>query len=288
MDLTTIILTYNEELNIKDCIKSVQNISKRIIVIDSFSTDRTVEIANLMGAEVYQNEFINQAKQFMYAMEKTNIKSQWVLRLDADERLTSKSSAELKMLCEKNKDTDVTGIILRFEVTFLGRKLKHGGIYPCKILRVFKNGFCYMEDRSMDERFVLTEGRAVEMKSDSLHCDYKNLNFWINKHNIYSTREVEDYLKSLTGEKHINQLDSSGRFKRFVKFNIYYKLPMGYRAFIYFIYRYFIKLGFLDGKEGLIFAVLQSFWYRFLVDAKIFEKKLNQKMSSGFNEEHGK
>ncbi|MEH6993693.1 glycosyltransferase family 2 protein [Neobacillus drentensis] len=270
-NLTTIILTHNEELNIEECIKSVMRISQRIVVIDSFSNDKTVEIARKMGAEVFQNKWINYAKQFKYGLERACIETKWVFRLDADERLTKESSIELERLCNENEDTDVNGIIVRFEVNFLGRKLRHGGIYPFKKLLVFKYGYGDIEDRNMDEHIVLTEGRTVELENDSLHYDYKDLNFWIDKHNKYSSREVQDYLESLSEKNDGPKLDKSAKIKRIIKFKIYYKLPIGLRALLYFVYRYFIKLGFLDGKEGLIFAVLQAFWYRFLVDSKIFE-----------------
>ncbi len=130
-DLTAIILTKNEELNIADCIRSIQSLAKRIIVIDSFSTDKTIQIAERLGAEVQQHEFINYSKQFLYGLNETDIQTTWVLRIDADERLTDASRKEIEKLCNENMHTDVNGIVLRFEVTFLGRKLRHGGIYPC-------------------------------------------------------------------------------------------------------------------------------------------------------------
>lgn len=272
LDLTAIILTYNEEKNISYCIESIKNVAKRIVVVDSFSTDNTITIAKAMGAEVFQHEWINYAKQYMYGEKAADIKTKWVLRLDADERLTEESAKELEQICLANDNTDVNGIIVRFKVNFMGRDLKHGGIYPLRTLRVYKRDKAYIEDRSMDEHLVLTEGRSVEMKNDCIHCDYKNIGVWIDKHNKYSAREVEDYFKSLRNEDNGVNLNRSARVKRFVKFNIYYKLPMGMRAYLYYVYRYYFKFGFLDGKEGKIFAFMQAYWYRFLVDAKIYEK----------------
>ncbi|MCM3722106.1 glycosyltransferase family 2 protein [Solibacillus isronensis] len=271
-DLTTIILTYNEELNIEECIKSVNNISKRIIVIDSFSNDRTVEIARKLGAEVIQNKFVNHAKQFKFGLDASNIDTQWIFRIDADERLTKESAEEIDRLCNQNKDTDINGIIIRLEVNFLGKKLRHGGIYPIKVLRVFKHGIGNVEARNMDEHIILSHGKTMELKNDSLHNDYKDLSSWIDKHNKYSSREMMDYFENLSNTDNVENLNKSAKTKRIIKFKIYYKLPLGLRSLIYFIYRYFFKLGFLDGKEGLIFAVLQAFWYRFLVDSKIYEK----------------
>ena len=275
-DITAIILTLNEEKNIEECIKSIKSIVKRIVVVDSFSTDRTVEIAKELGAEVLQNKWINYSTQFIYAIEKANIDTTWVFRIDADERLTEKSAAELEKLTTEHETDDVNGIIVRFEVNFMGKALRHGGIYPIKVLRVFKNGKAHMENRNMDEHIVLDEGKSVEMKSDCMHQDFKSLYAWIEKHNKYSDREVLDYLNREEAQSN-NALSKGAKFKRFVKFKIYYKLPMGMRAHLYYWYRYYFKLGFLDGKEGKIFAFLQAYWYRFLVDAKIHEQKLVNK-----------
>lgn len=275
-DLTTIILTYNEELNIKECIKSVKKISKRIVVIDSYSNDRTVKYAKNLGAEVYQNEFINHAKQFKYGLKIANIKTKWVFRIDADERLTKKSSKEIHKICQENENTNINGIVVRFEVNFLGRKLKHGGIYPFKKLLVFKYGYADIEDRNMDEHIYLIEGESIELKSDSLHHDFKSLTKWIDKHNKYSTKEALDYLNRSTDNSY-SKLNKNARIKRFFKYKVYYKLPLGVRPVLYFFYRYIFKLGFLDGKEGLIFNVLQAYWYRFLVDAKLLEIEKNRR-----------
>lgn len=273
-DLTTIILTFNEEKNIAKAINSVKEISKRIVVVDSYSIDRTVEIAQLLGAEVYQNKWINYSKQYQYGVEVANIDTQWILRLDADERLTSKSANEIETICNENQNTEVNGIIVRFSVTFMGKSLKHGGIYPFRKLLIYKNGKGYIEDRNMDEHITLIEGKSVELKNDSLHQDFKDLSAWIDKHNKYSSREMKDYFENVNKPASEIRLNKRAKIKRFIKFKVYYKLPLGTRAHLYYIYRYYFKLGFLDGKEGKIFAFLQAYWYRFLVDAKIYEKNL--------------
>lgn len=268
-DITAIILTKNEEVNIGDCIRSIAETVKRIVVIDSFSADKTVEIAKELGAEVYQHPFENYARQYMYGVEISNIETVWTLRIDADERLTEASAAELEKLCNENINTDVSGIVLRFKKNFLGKDLYHGGVYPWKKMNCYKIKFGAIEDRNMDEHIVLSSGSILEMKNDSLHFDFKNLEYFIHKHNWYSSRECVDYFENLQKQKTRNELD----FKTWVKMNIYYKLPMGLRSHLYYLYRYYIKLGFLDGKEGQIYAFLQAYWYRYLVDAKIYECK---------------
>lgn len=276
-DLTAIILTYNEEKNIKGCINSLRNVAKRVVVVDSGSTDNTIAYAKELGADVLEHPMkpFLYAKQFLYGMDNADIKTKWVFRIDADEELTEESAAEIEQLCNENENTDVNGIVVRFEVNFMGRPLRHGGIYPFKKLLIFKYGKGNIEDRQMDEHIVLFEGTSVEVKHDSLHHDYKDLSAWIAKHNNYSSREAMDYY--LAGDH--NGEENSGysmpvRIKRFIKYHIYYKLPMGFRAHLYYWYRYYVKLGFLDGREGKIFAFLQAYWYRFLVDAKLYEKEL--------------
>lgn len=269
-DLTVLILTKNEEKNIERCISEVKQIAKRIVLVDSGSTDRTVEIAKKLGAEVFSHEWINYSHQYNWGIKQANIKTKWIFRLDADEFLTEKARNEIEELCNKHTYTEVNGLVVRFTVHFLGKELKHGGIYPFRKLLIYKADKGYMEERNMDEHILLKEGSYVELKNDCIHHDFKDLSTWIDKHNKYSSREVLDYFAN--NNLKISQLSKTAKLKRFVKFNIYYKLPLGTRAHLYYIYRYYFKLGFLDGKEGKIFAFMQAYWYRFLVDAKIYEQ----------------
>lgn len=275
-DITAIILTKNEEVNIVDCINSIKKFVKRIIVVDSFSSDNTVELAKQNGAEVFQHTFENYARQYMYAVEVSNISTVWTLRIDADERLTEESGEELSTLCNLNMNTEIGGIMLRFKKNFLGKDLYHGGVYPWKKMNCYKTKLGQIENRSMDEHIVLSEGKVVEMKNDCLHFDFKDLEFFINKHNWYSSRETVDYFENLEKAKSRSELD----IKTWFKMAVYYKLPMGLRAHLYYLYRYYCRLGFLDGKEGKIYAFLQAYWYRYLVDAKIYECK---KMDTRYN-----
>ena len=277
-DLTVIILTKNEELNIAECINSIKTIAKRIIVIDSYSDDRTVEIARLLGAEIYINPFINYASQFKWGLDNTDIKTKWVLRIDADERLLPETSVEVEKMMNIHMNDNVNGFIFKTRIYFMGKWIKHGGIYPLKILRLFKYGKAEIENRKMDEHLVLLSGRSIELKNDLLHYDFKNLNYWTAKHNWYATREVQDYFQSLKESEKNKPTNFQAQIKRYIKFTIYYKIPLFVRPFIYFFYRYILLLGFLDGKEGLIFHFLQGYWYRFLVDAKIYECKKTGKV----------
>ncbi len=272
-DITAIILTRNEQDYIEECIESIRNVVKRVVVVDSFSEDKTVELAQKAGAEVYQHEFFNYAKQYMYAVEIADVKTTWILRIDADERLTEESAEELEKLCDENENTDVNGIVLRFYNMFMGRPMYHGGMYPWKKLSVYKTGKGNIEDRNMDEHIILDSGTTIDAKKDSKHLAFRGLTFFTNKCNWYSTREAMDYFEQIKVDK------KNANFKTRVKMKVYYKLPLGFRSWIYYVYRYYFRLGFLDGKEGKIFAFLHAYWYRYLVDAKIYE---HQKLGTEF------
>ena len=227
LDLTAIILTKNEEKNISDCILSIKELAKRIIVVDSYSDDKTCEIAKKLGAEIYHNKFVNYSTQFKFGLHTTDINTKWVLRIDADERITEAAKNDIIRLCNENENTDVNGLVLRFNVTFLGKKLYHGGIYPFRKLCIFKYGIGDIENRNMDEHIVLSSGRILEVPSDCEHHDFKDITSWINKHNWYSSREIIDYYNRLNEENTVQgKMDS---IKNFVKFKIYYKLPIGFR-----------------------------------------------------------
>lgn len=273
-DLTVITLAYNEEVNLADCLTSVKDIAKRIVVCDSFSTDKTVDIAKEFNADILTHEFYNYASQYIYAEENANIDTKWVLRLDADERLTKEAREEIVKIINENEDTDVSAVDVYYKVSFLGRELKH---YPFHKVILYKYGKAHLENRNMDEHITVSEGRCIVLKNKLIHNDYKGLSAWIDKHNKYSSREVLDLLGENEEDVDLSSLSFATRVKRFVKFKIYYKLPTGIRAYLYYLFRLFIKGGILDGKEGRIFAFLQAYWYRYLVDAKMYEHQINER-----------
>jgi len=281
-NLSIIILTYNEELHLERCLESIKSISNGIYIVDSFSDDRTLEIAQNKNAKVYQNKWPgNHAEQVNWALETLPIETEWVMRLDADEYLTDKLVEEIKENLE-NTEAGVNGYILNRRVYFKKKWMKHGGNYPVKLLRMWRNKKALCEQKFMDEHMVLIEGETKEFKYDFIDENLRDISWWTEKHNSYATREMIDTLINkyeLEGKK----LDISGdigfqaNLKRKFK-KIYQNFPLFLRPFIYFFYRYFIKLGILDGKEGLIWNFLQGLWYRFLVDTKIYEvEKLNKK-----------
>lgn len=281
-DITAIILTKNEEVNIARCINSIKGIVDRICVVDSGSTDRTMEIARELGAEIFEHSpFEHYAKQFNWALDHVEVKTKWIYRIDADEVVTPELAAELVKACAEHHDDDVNGLVMKFKVYFMGRFLTHGGIYPFYNLTVFKNGYGRYEDRAMGEHVVLSEGRTIDLQNDCLHYDFKDLNAWINKHNWYATREVADYMATLANQQVDAELYHEAQKTKKLRDGFYYKLPKFFRARLYYWYRYYLKLGFLDGEAGRVHAFLQAYWYRYLIDAKIMEQELKNKNAKG-------
>lgn len=279
MYLSVIILTYNEESNLPVCLSSLQKLDAEIFIVDSGSTDRTVEIAHQGGCQVFYHPFETQAQQLNWALENLPIQTPWIMRLDGDERLTLELTEELKqVLCKTS--TEVTGYQIKRRVFFMGRWMRHGGYYPTWLLRVWRTGVGICEQRYMDEHIVLSEGKIINLHNDIIDENHKGLNFWVNKHNRYADREVKDLLAIDLEEDSLLQKGqfSQATQRRWVKKNLYSKSPLFIRAFLYFLMRYTIGLGFLDGIEGLIFHFLQGFWYRFLVDAKVYEQRKQEKL----------
>ena len=269
--ITSITLTYNEEKNIDECLKSIKPIVGRMIVMDGFSVDNTVEYASRIGAEVYQRD-CTYYERFTYALNNIEITSDWILFIDADERLTEKSIKELSILCNKYIDTDVNGIIVKYRINFMGKELKHGG-NSMKKMDVFKPGMAFLENTSLDQHMRLIKGKSVYMKNCSSHMDYKGLEHWCKKHINYARLAADDYESKRCQFKKI-EVDGLGykaKLSRIIKYKLYYKLPIGIRAWLYYIYRCYFRFGFLDGKEGRIYLFLQSYWYRYLVDIMIYD-----------------
>lgn len=275
LDITVIILTYNEELHIRRCIENVKQFAKTIYVIDSLSTDNTVSIAESMGAIVVPHKWPgNQAAQFNWALENIEVDTEWILRLDADEYLLPELIEELKVRVPVlNKD--ITGITFKRRHIFLDKWMKRG-TYPVMILRMFRKGKAVCEQRLMDEHIELLEGENITFEQDFVDHNLNDLSWWAQKHVGYAVREAAELIDiefNITGNDSSNRnLSEKTLKKRKLKLK-YAKKPLFWRSFAYFCYRYFFKLGFLEGKEGFLWTFMQGWWYRTMVDAKVFEIK---------------
>ena len=269
LDLTVLVLTGNEALHIKRCLDRIVALeSKRILIVDSFSCDDTesiVESFRTTSASYAQIlSFIkhewpgNQAAQFQWTLDNMPIETKWILRLDADEYLTDELIAEIKDKLPR-MDDDVDGVVLkrRHVVGWLGSRWIKRGMYPTKILRLFRRGHGRSDMKVMDEHIVV-QRRVVEFEHDFVDHSLISFEEWKEKHCNYAKREAQSYL---SGER------STG--EKAAKKDAYYKLPRYFRAVAYFCIRYFLKLGFLDGLAGFRWHFWQGLWYRWIVDREI-------------------
>lgn len=276
--LTVLILTRDEEKHIERALASVAKIAARCYIIDSGSTDRTREIAADFGAIILQNPWINYATQFNWALAQLPEDTQWVLRLDADEYVTSELAVEVGEKLDALGD-EIAAVNVSRRMHFLGRRIRWGGIFPIRIVRLFRFGNGHCENRWMDEHIIF-EGGIADFAGEIIDDNLNSLTWWTEKHNHYASREVVDLLNLGYGFMPSETVADLGQrqqvgWKRWIKEHLYARSPVGLRALIYFLYRYIFRLGFLDGREGTAFHFLQGFWYRYLVDMKYHEVRLD-------------
>ncbi len=277
LSVTVAVLTYNEEIHLERCLANVAGWAERVIVVDSFSTDRTVEIARRFGAQLHQRPFKHQAEQFQWALDHCEIATDWVLRLDADEYLEEALKTEIAQRLPA-LPPEVTGVILKRKVIFRGTWIRHGGYYPTSFLRLWRRGAAHIEQRWMDEHAILLRGRSVTMAHDFVDHNLRDITWWTYKHNRYATRQMVDFIGLEYGLFSIDDRmkthgDAKTRRKRALRNRVFGNAPLYVRSVLYFLYRYVLRLGVLDGKQGFIFHYLHGFWYFLLMDIKIDEAR---------------
>jgi glycosyltransferase involved in cell wall biosynthesis len=276
VNLAVVILAYNESKHLARALDSVATIASEVFVIDSMSTDDTVDIAMAGGATVLVNAFVNQAKQFQWALDNAPITADWVMRLDADEVIEPDLSDEIRRKLP-SLPANVTGIVLKRKHIFMDRWVRYGGRYPLLMLRIFRRGKGRIEDRWMDEHIIVDEGRTLIFDGGFADHNLNDLTFFTDKHNKYATREAIEVLNQRLAlflrDETLSAASASWQasFKRWAKERVYNRLPFTVSATLYFLWRYIFQLGFLDGRSGLVYHFLQGYWYRFLVGAKLME-----------------
>lgn len=248
--------------------------ANRVIVADSFSGDETGRIAETHGAQFVQHRFVNHASQFNWALTQLDEDTHWVLRIDADEYLTLELAAEIRERLS-SLGPEVDGVFCGRRMIFQGRLIRFGGLFHIRVLRLFRYGRGRCENRWMDEH-IKVAGPTTNFRGALIDHNLNSLTWWTDKHNCYASREAVDLLNLKYGFLPVDSVasfanGSQAAFKRWIKERLYARLPAGFRAFMYFFYRYVIRLGFLDGRAGTAFHVLQGFGYRYLVDAKMAE-----------------
>lgn len=271
-NITVIIITYQEEKNIKACINSIKEVTDNIFVVDSYSTDNTQNILQELNIEFCEHEFISYAEKRNWSQDNNPFKTPWVFHLDADERFTPELVKWLLDEFETEKDA-VDGFMFSRKTVFMDSWIRRGDHYPNYHLNFFKSNLGYVEEKAYDNHFVV-KGNLVKSipKADIINLVADSIDELILSHNKWATVEAKEIVFGIEkGEVVPKLFGNPMERRRWLKVNIFQKSPLFLRSFLYFNYRYFLKLGFLDGKEGLIFHVLQGFWFRFLIDAKVVE-----------------
>jgi len=269
--VSVLILTYNEEANLPGCLASVFEFSDDVHVVDSFSTDRTVELARQYGASVVQHEFAYPAQQKNWALDNLCFKHEWLLVVDADERVPQDLRTEIVQVVQADGDGK-DGFWMRYRLMFYGKWIRHCGWYPTWILRLVRRGKVRWEDRPVDEHAVVA-GNAGRLRHDLIHESQRDMHFWIAKHNGYSSHNAR--LSALEIQQTTNGLKprlwgNQAERKRFIKQRIWPHLPG--RSVFFFLYMYFFRLGFLDGVHGFQFCVMHAIFQQFVV-AKQWEQE---------------
>ncbi|MDX1540856.1 MAG: glycosyltransferase family 2 protein [Geminicoccaceae bacterium] len=276
--LAVVVLTQDEERTLPDCLTSLKGLEADVWVVDSGSTDRTVEIARRAGCEVVHHPFETYAAQRNWAFDHLPIGSPWTLCLDADERLTAALAAEIRAIVGDPGADGPVGYVMSRRTIFMGRWIRHGGQYPTYHLRLFRTGRGRCEDRRYDQHFVVS-GPTGRLRHDFVDVLTSDLTAWTARHNRWASLEADQQLherSGTTGGPRVEPrlLGDTIQRRRFWRSTVYRRVPLFVRPWLLWLYAYVIRLGFLDGLPGLIFHTLQKFWFRFLIDAKIYEAKL--------------
>jgi len=271
--LVVVLLTFNSEVGIAETVTQALKLKVPILAVDSGSTDGTLQILERLGVAVIDHPFRTYGEQRNWSIAQVESRADWQLHLDADEVLDETAIREIQAVVAG--PTLCTAYLLRRRDYFMGRELRHSGLNPWH-LRLFRSGAARCEQRLYDQHFVAVDGATTGRLQGWMHD--KNslpLTDWIARHNRWATMEAEELLLDRAGgtEQVQPRLFGDGRERaRFAK-ALYYRLPAGPRALLYFVYRYVFRLGFLDGRTGFYFAFFQAFWFRLLVDAKLYERR---------------
>lgn len=274
--MTLIVLTFGSEASLPAVLDSAKGLANRVLVVDSYSTDRTEEIARAHGAEFIQHPFENYSAQRRWAEAHAQVpKGEWILHLDADEVLSAELAQSIRRVLEQN-DPGIDGYLMRRLSYFWGRPIRYGHMNPSWHLRLYRSGKGRCEDRLYDQHYVV-DGKTAKLDGPLLDLQMVDLTGWTNSHNRWASAEAAEAAAKADHEAKdqlkANLFGDRRERKRWLKNRVWYRLPIGFRSFAFFFYSFFLKRGFLDGKTGFVYHVLHAFWFRFLVDAKILEKR---------------
>jgi glycosyltransferase involved in cell wall biosynthesis len=278
LPISVIVLTFNEEKNIEDCLKSVSGWVEDIFIVDSCSTDNTLRIASRYTGNIVQHEFDDYASQRNWALNNLPINSAWIMNLDSDQRVSARLKDELIKIFASSEINKIDGFITNTKTVFLDKWVRHGGHYPLYRHYLFRKGAGSYEERKYHQHCIV-KGRILRLKEEMVDVISSDIETFIFRVNRWSSAEAQEYL-SQSGKDTLEASLTAGPIerKRWLKKNIYWRLPPILRVYLYFFYRFVIRLGFLDGWKGFVFHFIQGFLFNFLTDAKIWERRRAARM----------
>jgi glycosyltransferase involved in cell wall biosynthesis len=265
-----VVLTFNSVAIVKQVVERARSVSPQVFVVDSGSTDGTVELLRSLGCEVVNRAFRDYGDQRNWAIAQANTKAAWQLHLDADEVLDNEASAAIGRVLKD--PASGSAYLLRRRDYFMGRMLRFSGLNPWH-LRLFRSGMARCEDRLYDQHFIANV--PAQRLAGFMHDrNAVTLTEWVARHNRWSDLESDELTKAGAGQGAVLRPKVLGDPRERVRWlkGLYYAMPSSARAVLYFVYRYVLRLGFLDGREGFYFAFFQALWFRMLVDAKQYER----------------
>jgi glycosyltransferase involved in cell wall biosynthesis len=254
---------------------SVVDWAGEVFVVDSGSTDRTMEIVARHTSKVVHHPFENYSQQRNWAQANLPLSYEWVFHIDADERVTSQLVDGLRaFFADAPKARDVHGLLVRRRIQFMGSYILHGGIYPTYHCRIYRRECGHCEDREYDQHF-LVDGPVATLEADLIEVTAPSLFAWTAKHNRWAQMEARHLLRAATHQSadmvKASVTGSPIQRRRWLRASVFGRSPLFLRAVLYFLVRYFIRGGFLDGTPGLIYHMLHGFWFRFYTDACLYE-----------------
>jgi len=294
--VSVVVLAHNEAVNIRACLSHLVGWAEQVFVLDSGSTDRTIAIAKEFGATVVEHAFQGYVEQRNWALRELPIRHEWVFFVDTDEYPTEELKAEIGELINDKRQTtnnvnigksdfpgksdfqSIDGFYIKRRFIWEGRWIRHGGYYPVWILRLMRRSAARCEGQLMDEHFAVT-GATERLAHDLVHDDRRGLADWKEKHRRYAVLKAREYvqrkqttnnkLQTTNGQTDKRATADTEQERRASRRSAYDRLPLFLRAFLYFIYVFFVQGGFLDGPRGWRYHVLHGLWYPLLIDWEI-------------------
>ena len=270
--LAVVILTHNEEKNLPELLRSIEPLRARVFVVDSGSFDNTIEIAQSSDAATLTHPFTTHAAQWNWSLQQLPPDVRWVLGLDADQRLTPEACVSIRELVDSG-EADVEGAYLARRQVFRGRWIRFGGYYPKYLLKLFRVDAVSSDVNDLVDHHFSVKGKTRILRGDLIEANANELRIqvWIEKHNRYAALQAQDEIRRADASERSGRPFGDPDQRTLWLKAWWRRTPLYIRPFFYFVYRYFFRFGFLDGKQGFIFHFMQAFWYRLLVDINIDE-----------------